>query len=249
MLKQKNDDVLPEKEKNDSVKIDSFNMWSDKSKNIPFKSNKNSVGNGEEKLAKECDISRPVGGQNSTVDLFHNEHGNISVKDMTKDDCMLGVEGSTRMMIIFRTIINPFVIWCSLHKSNCKLAEDFYNDIDKKNGSSKFTILEGIDRHELSRTNLSKLNQILNDLKKYKLREKEYSSLQSDCISIIMNSLGDSSLQDLLNECVRKEATNMTLIIVHEKKGWLIVKDTSKLSCPRITRHSPRINYDGLSNS
>jgi hypothetical protein len=47
----------------------------------------------------------------------------------------------------------------------------------------------------------------------------------------------------MLNECVRKEATMMTLIIVDEKKGWLIVKDINKLSCPRITRGAPRINY------
>ena len=48
----------------------------------------------------------------------------------------------------------------------------------------------------------------------------------------------------MLNECVRKEATIMTLIIVDEKQGWLIVKDTNKLSCPRITRGAPRINYN-----
>jgi len=59
-----------------------------------------------------------------------------------------------------------------------------------------------------------------------------------------MNSLGNKYLQELLNECVRKEATTMTLIIVHEKKGWLIVKNINKLSCPRITRGAPRINYN-----
>ena len=63
-------------------------------------------------------------------------------------------------------------------------------------------------------------------------------------INDIVNSLGDKSLQDMLNECVRKEATIMTLIIVDEKQGWLIVKDINKLSCPRITRGAPRINYN-----
>ena len=48
----------------------------------------------------------------------------------------------------------------------------------------------------------------------------------------------------MLNECVRKEATIMTLIIVDEKQGWLFVKDVNKLSCPRITRGAPRINYN-----
>ena len=40
----------------------------------------------KEKLTKELDISTPLGGQNSTVDLIHPDMGNISVKDMTNDD-------------------------------------------------------------------------------------------------------------------------------------------------------------------
>ena len=36
----------------------------------------------------------------------------------------------------------------------------------------------------------------------------------------------------------------MTLIIVHKKKGWIIVKDATRLSCPRITRGAPRIKYN-----
>ena len=37
------------------INIDTFNKWSDKSKDIPFKSSKKCVGNGEEKLAKESE--------------------------------------------------------------------------------------------------------------------------------------------------------------------------------------------------
>jgi len=234
-----NDEHYQESETN----IDIFNKWSDKSNDIPFKSSKKCVGNGEEKLAKELDISTPVGGQNSTVDLIHPVMGFISVKDMTIDDCTLGTEGCNDMRKIFRTIINLFVCWVIKYKSKCELANKFYNDINKKYGTSRTTIMDGIDRYELSKANLSKLNELLNELKKNKL-EKEYDSLKSEYIDDIMNSLNDKSLQDMLNECVRKEATMMTLIIVDEKKGWLIVKDINKLSCPRITRGSPRINYN-----
>lgn len=224
------------------INIDKFNKWSDKSKDITFKSSKKCVGNGEEKLAKELDISSRLGGQNSTVDLIHPDMGSISVKDMTNDDCTLGTEGCNDMRKIFRTIINLFVCWITKHKSKCELANKFYNDINKKYGSSRTTIMDGIDRYELSKANLSKLNEILIELTKTKL-ENEYDSLKSEYIDDIINSLNDKSLQYMLNECVRKEATTMTLIIVDEKKGWLIVKDINKLSCPRITRGAPRINY------
>jgi hypothetical protein len=77
--------------------------------------------------------------------------------------------------------------------------------------------------------------------------EKEYHSLNSEYIDTIINSLGTNSLQELLNNCVRKEAISKTLIIVDENKGWFIVKNISKLSCPRITRGALRITYNWLS--
>jgi len=226
----------------DEIGVDKYHEWSDKSKDIPFISSQKCVGNGEEKLAKELDISTPLGGQNSTVDLIHPAMGNISVKDMTNDDCTLGTEGCNDMRKIFRTIINLFVCWIIKYKSECKLAKQFYNDINKKYGSSRTTIIDGIDRLELSKTNLQKLNELFNKLKKYE-SENEYVSLKSEYIKDIVYSLGDKSLQDMLNECVRKEATTMKLIIVDKNKGWLIVNDINKLSCPRITRGAPRINY------
>jgi hypothetical protein len=222
--------------------IDKFINWSDKSKNIPFKSSKKCIGNGEEKLAKELDILLPLGGQNNTFDLIHPSMGTISVKDMTNDDCTLGTEGCNDMRKIFRTIINLFICWIIKYKSKCDLANKFYNEINKKYGSSRTSIIDGIDRLELSKTNLSKLNDLFNELKNYKLKN-EYESLKSEYIDDIIYSLNDKSLQYMLNECVRKEATIMTLIIVDENKGWLIVKDINKLSCPRITRGAPRINY------
>lgn len=225
------------------MEVDTFNQWTDKSKDVPFITNKKCVGNGEEKLRKELDISTSVGGQNSTIDLIHPKLGNISVKDMTNDDCTLGTDGCNRMRKIFRSIINLFVNWILKYRQQCKLAKKVYNAINKKYGSSKITILEGIDRYELSCSNLLKLNELLNSLKKYKSSKKVYNSLKSEYIKDIMRGLGSKSLQDLLNESVQKEATHMKLIIVHETNGWLIVNNISKISCPRITRGCPRINY------
>lgn len=218
--------------------------WSNKSKDIPFKSNKKCVGNGEEKLASELDITSPIGGQNSTVDLEHPNIGNISVKDMTRDDCTLGSECTQGMRKIFRKTVNLFVAWIEKYGQSCELAKKFHSYINTKNGYSRLTIFEGIDRYELSKTNLMELNKNLEELKKIKVDTKViYDSLNSEYIDDIICNMGDKSLQEMLNDCVRKEAINMTLIIVYKDKGWILIKDYSKLSCPRITRGSPRINY------
>ena len=227
----------------DLIIYDIYIDWSDKSKDVPFKSTKNCIGSGEKKLAREIYIETPMGGQNSTIDLIHPILGSISVKNMTTGDCILGINGQEAIRKVFITVVDLFYSWIIKYKNKCELAEKFYNDINKKYGSSTITILEGIIRWELSHSNLSKLNKILNKLKKIRLLETQYNSLKSEYIDDIINSLGDKSLRGLLNECVRKEATAMTLIIVHKQKGWLIVKDISKLTCPRITRGAPRINY------
>ncbi len=220
-----------------------FNQWTDKSKDIPFEKTKKGLGNGEEKLAKEFDISN-LGGQNSTIDLIHPTLGPCSVKQLTKDNTSrLGTECCNDMGIILRKTVNLFLSWIEKYKSKCNLANKFYNDMNKTYGRARITIIQGIDRLELAEHNLQKLNELLNELKKYK-SENKYDSLKSEYIDDIINSLNDKSLQDMLNECVRKEAKSMKLIIVHEKKGWLIVQDLNKLSCPRITHRAPRMKYD-----
>tara|TARA_B100001996_G_scaffold187008_1_gene143050 strand:+ start:3073 stop:3834 length:762 start_codon:yes stop_codon:yes gene_type:complete len=234
---------------------DKYHPWSDKSKDIPFdfKSN-NCVGNGEAKLAKELGITTSLGGQNSSVDLIHpGVLGNISVKDMTDDDCILGTEGCKNMRKIFRKIPTLFVCWTVKYKSRCELAKEYYDAIDQKYGSARIILKEGIDKLELASGgkkknpgsgNWHKLVQLLEKLKQDKKNyDSEYKSLSSEYIEDIIYNLGDKSLQDLMNDCVRKEATEKTLIIVHREKGWLVVKDTTRLTCPRITKGAPRINY------
>ena len=230
--------------------FDYYNAWSKKSKDIIFKSNKKCVGNGEEKLAKELEIIGTVGGQNKKVDLVHPVLGNISVKEMTNDDCTLGTDGCKSLREIFRKIVQPFVCWASKYHQNCKLAKEYYDSINQKYGSARTTLLEGIDSFELanggnkSPGNLPKLVNLLEKLKKDKKNsESGYKSLVSEYVDDILYNLGEKNLQELLDDCVRKEATTMNLIIVHETKGWLLVKDTSRISCPRITRGAPRINY------
>lgn len=227
-------------DKNLQYEGDVWHEWTDKSSNIPFKSTTNCVGNGEEKLRKELNISTPLGGQNNTIDMIHSALGDISVKaDL---DCRLGTDASNDMRKIFRTTINLFVCWILKYRSNCELANKFYKDINRTYGKSKRTLIESIDRLELSKPKLQKINKLLNDIKKY-YSEGQYSSLNSEYINDIICELGDKSFQDIMNEVVRNEAIEKTLVIVDKEKGWLIVRDISKLSCPRITQGAPRINY------
>ena len=72
------------------------------------------------------------------------------------------------------------------------------------------------------------------------------SKNNSNCCAVSAES-GNKTLQELMDDCVRNEANNKTLVIVHETKGWMVVKENkNKLYCPRITRSGPRIAYRGL---
>jgi hypothetical protein len=222
-----------------------WNTWSCKSIDTSFISNTKCVGNGEEKLAKELDIVGPPGGQNNIVDLLHPIIGDISVKDMSKDDCILGVEGSQFMRRLFRKVVFPLLTWVEKYQSKCDYAKQIYDLLNTSYGRSRITIMEGIERCELSQSNFIKLNNIVEDIKlNYKLYKGVESLDNSEYILDICEYLGEESLQKKIDECVQTEATEMTLIIVDEKKGWYIVKDLSKISCPRITRGAPRIHID-----
>lgn len=231
-----------------SFKSDVWNPWTIKSDTIAFKSTAKCVGNGEKKLAKELDIEKTVGGQNSTIDLEHKILGKISVKDFTNDNCILGVEGSSELLNVLHETAFPLIKWTKKFKSKCDYADKIYNEIGQPYGKSSISIYEGILRRELSSSNLIKLNEIFENLKfieKEKSTHNVYpSSLDSEYVNDICDFLGNNTFIDVCNKCVRKEAINMTLIIVHKKNGWMIVKDTSKITCPRITRGSPRIQVD-----
>lgn len=231
------------KEKKSSYCYDVWNQWTTSSLNIPFKSASKCVGNGENKLANELQITTSLGGQNSIVDLHHQELGNISVKDMTNDDCTLGTEGSQRMREVFMKILYPLPIWCEKYKDTCQYANNICDKLNQSYGQSRISILKGIERSELSGTNFAELNKIIQDIQKQQ-NNTDITSLQSEYIIDICKHLHNETLIEKINTCVRKEATNMTLIIVHEKKGWMIIKDLTRITCPRITRGAPRIHID-----
>ena len=94
-------------------------------------------------------------------------------------------------------------------------------------------------------TDLTKLNETINVSKnKYLKKEFNGKALTSEYITDVVKNLGNNQLKDILDDCIRKEAIDMKLIIVDKNKGWFPVNDLSKLSCPRITSGAPRINYN-----
>jgi hypothetical protein len=246
-LSQQMDNPIGDKLKtNDSFDFqsDTWNAWREKSSSIDFKTSKKGVGNGEEKLACELDIISGPGGQNSMIDLKHKILGNISVKDMTlKGGCTLGTNGCQNLRSIFRKIVFPLLSWSDKYKSSCKIAEDVWNKLQTKNGTSKISICSGIERFELCGSNLQELHNIFLHLLELKTTHTDEPAMKSEYLEDIVLNMKGESLIEILNDCVREEATYCTLIIVHKDKGWLIARDLKRIICPRITKGSPRIIY------
>jgi hypothetical protein len=230
---------------------DTWIPWSEKSATIPFGvENDKGVGNGERKLACELGITEKIGGQNNSHDLKHPILNTISVKDMTNDSCTLGVNGSHDLRKIVRKAVNPLVSWSEKYKETCKEVAKIWEKLQKKYGTGKTILVDGIDRLELSAANVKALNSIFADILKLKNNDspqkKLYSqkALDSEYLADILSYFSEKeSLMDKLNECVRKEAVDHTLIIVSRDKGWFIAKKLDKIYCNRITRGSPRIYY------
>ena len=220
-----------------------WHEWTETSIEIPFKEESRGIGNGERKLSKELG-NTVVCGPNSIPDLKSTEYGDISVKDMTNDDCRTGIARSTEMNEDIFVAVILFHIWCDKYKDSCPIVNEINKQMNMKYGRSRTTIVEGIHSRELSETNLTKLNEIINDsINKYHNKEFSDPALTSEYIRDVVEKLGNKQLKDLLDDCVRKEGKDMKLIIVDENKGWFPVNDVSKLSCPRITSNCPRINY------
>ena len=237
-------DIIIEKvsSKNDLYKYDEFYPWTEKSKDVDFESKKKCIGNGEEKIAKELNITSKLGGQNSTVDLKHTILGEISVKDMTKDDCTLGTEGSELLKDLFIDTAFLLLRWVNKFKNKSNYIYQLNDRLNKSYGRSTISISKGIKRFELSSSNLNELNLIFNEL--ISKSNEEDLAIKSEYYIDIINKIKETTLIEECNKLVRKEAEKYTLIIAHKENGWLIVKNINKITCPRITHGAPRIKYD-----
>ena len=144
---------------------DRFNSWpvEGPSTEISFNESRKCIGNGEEKTKTILGIKDSVGGQNAVADFNHPILGSCSVKDMTNDSCTLGTEGRGRMHKILN-VVRLVIFWANKYKDDDLFVQEIYTQLNKKHGSSRTTILNGLDNIELSGTNLKKLTKIINNI-------------------------------------------------------------------------------------
>lgn len=220
--------------------------WTNASDNTPFKSTQSCIGNGEKKISNELGGKSIIGGQNNTFDIQHEKYGDISIKDMTSDDCCLGSNGSQAIRTVFYSVIYPFITWIQKYRRSYRYIQKMYEKLNHCYGRSRTTVLHGIERFELSASNLTELHFIFENVKTFyqSLRNKSKSSspFSSEYFQDWYKNIENTNLKHLLNKCVQQEAITNILIIVHKNYGWKIVKEIKNLICPRITRGSPRIH-------
>jgi len=152
-----------------SFNNDTWNSWTKKSKNIPFKTTEKAIGDGEHKLGSEFDVE-PL-GQNFAYDLYVNGE-KWEVKKLDSDDSFrLGVEVATKytgiisnvIRILEKLVSNKSEILDGKVGNKVRLC---LSKIESISGSSKTLLLDGLRKNEVSESNLDKANEIIEDLKK-----------------------------------------------------------------------------------
>lgn len=140
-------------------KENEWNNWTDISKNIPFKSTNKNYGDGEEKLASEYNI-KPL-GQNCTYDLEMPFNEQWEIKKLDQNNSFrIGVDV---MSSYTEVIINVIIIF----KKIVKIQEQFIeNNINLKDYTTDINLLiVNLTKHEVSSSNLQKINNIIEFIK------------------------------------------------------------------------------------
>lgn len=142
---------------------DKWNPWTSRSSDVSFNFKKQGEGNGERKLAAEfCAIPK---GQNFSYDLeIDGEEFEIKELDLAASH-RVGVEIATGYSEIKRHILRIIEGYTNLQ---LKEARDFYQQriemLTKPHGRNRTGILEGLQKNELSESNLSKTAIFINEL-------------------------------------------------------------------------------------
>jgi len=248
-----------------------YSPWTDKSKDIPFKSTIIGVGDGEQKMERE--LETPILGQNSPYDMMPLLNGIKTKSDVKKldkqNDFNTGKEGrdilrdSKLLHTILIGSLNDFV------KSTLFTTEE----------KTKLVVLQDISPDELAVGTLRKINDvcIMLHLKKqsllsslptipfsfhgqtkdipidiyYNICQKMELDFPTEFTSYIETILilqkmdhlyinKPERLMEDLHSLVGKLFTDITLIIVHEEKGYLILDNIERIKFYRITRGNPR---------
>lgn len=242
-----------------------WKQWTKKSENIAFKSCKNGVGDGEEKVAHE--LESIVLGQNSTYDL-HIDGINYEVKKLDKkNDFNTAKKGRSVLRPILKDIDG---LLDSLHelgllkeyKELLKPIENVYSD-----ELAVGTIRKLISVVEILNEKLLKLLELIPTELFYQKEDEKPLSIRLDLyfricketkqdfpekyvslepIMKIIQLMNNKYIQepDLLNKDLDTLPVNflkdVSLIIVDKHKGYMFIDDISKVKFLRITRGNPR---------
>ena len=218
-------------------------MWTqwNTSNNIPFKSHKKCVGDGETKLCAELGLPLScIGGQNSTGDIIVPGGKNISVKKYSESAggfCRLGAECQEELSKLLHTI-QILDTWCE------KYSDNYVSQKIKKRIPNLTSI---VSRGEISGSKVKELNELINEIAliyRNSLNLAQCRAFKSDLLSasILMRVVESGKLfQDLLNDVARREAIENRLFLVHETLGYAEISDPEMIWCPRITQGKPRI--------
>jgi hypothetical protein len=162
---------------------DTWNQWTVKSQNIPFKSTENAIGDGEQKLGFEFDVT-PL-GQNFAYDLEINFE-RWEIKKLDSDNSFrLGVEVASRYTPIISNVIRileklNFIKNDILDSEIGSLIRNCILNIENVSGRSNTLLLDGLRKNEVSESNLDKANDIIETLKNILLKQGKmnlYSSV------------------------------------------------------------------------
>ena len=147
---------------------DSWNLWTKKSSGTPYKSSKSYIGDGEEKLGKEFDTI-PL-GQNDSHDLnIKNEKWEVKKLD-GGDSFRLGVEIAPKYNELLYRLIGCID---TVNKVKDFLVSEFFKekiirilgDVNTSWGTARTPILVGLYKNEVGESNLTKLDELLEELK------------------------------------------------------------------------------------
>lgn len=254
------------------VKVEmNWTGWSEKSKDIPFKSIQKGVGDGEQKLSGELDT--PIKGQNSSFDMNPTLNG-IKVKcDVKKLDSQndfntgkTGRDALRPMKMLHTTLLDSISIF---EKS----------DIFTREQREKFATVKDKSPDELAVGTLRKIKEICEILheKKTTIRSNLpsvpctlYGQIKEMPLDIFYHNFQKLGLEfpseftphiepililqkmehvyidkpakfmEDLNNIVEKLFNDIRIIIVDDKKGYIILPDITRIKFYRITRGNPR---------
>lgn len=159
-----------------SYSDDHWNVWTAKSRHVLFKSNQTAIGDGEQKLAAEFDVT-PL-GQNVSHDLEVNGE-KWEVKKMDSDHSFrLGVEVSSNYRVVINSVLR--ILECVLNLEEelvdsqiCETIKGCIERIKSTSGQSRTPLLDGLRKNEVSESNLNKANDIIETLKHLVIYEEE----------------------------------------------------------------------------